>query len=93
MVYGAIRGALGELRDPNTFFIEPPDRELEPVSPRIVTGHRRRPRTRIGHRGELDRLSKEIGRSNESLRVTLFRLRESLRRCIRSYLFAEGGLT
>ena len=38
VVYGAIRGALGELRDPNTFFIEPPDREQERIELRGNVG-------------------------------------------------------
>ncbi len=29
LVYGAIRGALGELQDPYTVFVDPPDREVE----------------------------------------------------------------
>ena len=36
-------------------------------------------------RGGLDQLAQETGRTNESLRVTLFRLRKVLRRCIQSY--------
>ena len=38
VVYGAIRGALGELSDPNTFFIEPPDREQERIDLRGNVG-------------------------------------------------------
>lgn len=41
-------------------------------------------------RGGLDKLAKETGRSNDSLRVTLCRLRESLRNCIKSYLLSKG---
>lgn len=41
-------------------------------------------------RGGLDQLAKDTGRTNESLRVSLFRLRVVLRRCIRSFLSAEG---
>jgi RNA polymerase sigma-70 factor (ECF subfamily) len=42
--------------------------------------------------GELARLSAETGRSNESLRVTLSRIRSSVRRCIRGLLSLEGGI-
>ncbi|MFC7337127.1 sigma-70 family RNA polymerase sigma factor [Haloferula chungangensis] len=41
-------------------------------------------------RGGLDQLAKDTGRTNDSLRVTLFRLRILLRRCIASFLEAEG---
>ena len=44
------------------------------------------------NRGGLDKLAKETGRTNDSLRVTLFRLRESLRHCIQSYLTAKGDV-
>ena len=43
--------------------------------------------------GGLDQLAKETGRSNESLRVTLFRLRDSLRNCIQAYLATGGKLS
>ena len=42
--------------------------------------------------GALARLSDETGRSNESLRVTLSRIRSSVRRCIRGLLAMEGGI-
>lgn len=42
--------------------------------------------------GALARLADETGRSRESLRVTLCRIRDSLRRCIRNLLALEGGL-
>lgn len=41
-------------------------------------------------RGGLERLAEATGRTNQSLRVTLFRLRVSLRRCIHSYLVTKG---
>lgn len=41
-------------------------------------------------RGELEALSAEIGRSRGSLRVTLVRLRSSLRQCIEAKLAMEG---
>ncbi|MGJ8726353.1 MAG: sigma-70 family RNA polymerase sigma factor [Roseibacillus sp.] len=40
--------------------------------------------------GGLEQLTKDTGRSNDSLRVTLFRLRESLRNCIQSHLLSGG---
>lgn len=43
--------------------------------------------------GGLEKLTKDTGRTNQSLRVTLFRLRASLRNCVRSYLFAKGELS
>jgi len=43
--------------------------------------------------GDMDRIAAETGRSRASLRVTLFRLRSVLRRCIRSYLAREGGVS
>jgi RNA polymerase sigma-70 factor, ECF subfamily len=42
--------------------------------------------------GAFARLSSETGRSNESLRVTLCRIRSSLRQCVRSLLALEGGV-
>ena len=39
--------------------------------------------------GGLDQLAKETGRSNESLRVTLCRIRAALRDCIQSHLVSE----
>jgi RNA polymerase sigma-70 factor, ECF subfamily len=42
--------------------------------------------------GALARLSAETGRSNESVRVTLCRIRNSVRRCIRGLLALEGGI-
>lgn len=42
--------------------------------------------------GALARLADETGRSRESLRVTLCRVRTSVRRCIRNLLALEGGL-
>jgi RNA polymerase sigma-70 factor, ECF subfamily len=41
--------------------------------------------------GALARLSAETGRTNESVRVTLSRIRSSVRRCIRGLLALEGG--
>lgn len=43
--------------------------------------------------GALARLSAETGRSRESLRVTLSRIRSSVRRCVRSLLTLEGGIS
>ena len=42
-------------------------------------------------RGDLERVSTETGRSRGSLRVTLSRLRETLRECIQRQLSLEGG--
>ena len=42
--------------------------------------------------GALERLAADTGRSNESLRVTLCRIRSSVRRCIRGLLALEGGI-
>jgi RNA polymerase sigma-70 factor, ECF subfamily len=42
--------------------------------------------------GALAALSAETGRTCESLRVTLSRIRSSLRRCIRGLLAMEGGI-
>lgn len=42
--------------------------------------------------GALARLAAETGRSNESLRVTLSRIRTSVRQCIRGLLAFEGGI-
>lgn len=42
-------------------------------------------------KGGMERLSDETGRSRASLRVTLSRLRASLRRCIHSTIAMEGG--
>jgi DNA-directed RNA polymerase specialized sigma24 family protein len=42
--------------------------------------------------GALARLSAETGRTSESLRVTLSRIRSSVRRCIRGLLALEGGI-
>lgn len=41
--------------------------------------------------GELARLAAETGRTRESLRVTLSRIRDSVRRCILSLIALEGG--
>jgi RNA polymerase sigma-70 factor (ECF subfamily) len=41
--------------------------------------------------GGIDRVSAETGRSPASIRVTLFRLRAGLRKCIHSYLVMKGG--
>ncbi|MEP4077183.1 sigma-70 family RNA polymerase sigma factor [Haloferula sp.] len=43
------------------------------------------------HRGGMDKVVEETGRSRGSLRVTLSRLRASLRNCIRSTIAMEGG--
>jgi RNA polymerase sigma-70 factor (ECF subfamily) len=42
--------------------------------------------------GALARLSAETGRTCESLRVTLSRIRSSVRQCIRGLLTLEGGI-
>ncbi|MFC7338749.1 sigma-70 family RNA polymerase sigma factor [Haloferula chungangensis] len=42
-------------------------------------------------RGGMSRLAEETGRSRASLRVTLSRLRASLRQCIRSTMMVERG--
>jgi RNA polymerase sigma-70 factor (ECF subfamily) len=42
--------------------------------------------------GALTRLAAETGRSRESLRVTLCRIRDSVRRCMHNLLAMEGGL-
>jgi len=44
-------------------------------------------------RGGMEQLTQDTGRTNESLRVTLFRLRASLRSCVRSYILAKGELS
>lgn len=42
-------------------------------------------------KGGMDRLAEETGRTRESLRVTLSRLRSVLRRCIAGMIDAKGG--
>lgn len=42
--------------------------------------------------GAFARFSAETGRSGESLRVTLCRIRSSVRRCVRGLLAMEGGI-
>ena len=68
-------------------FLEEHKQALEHCLPQLSEKNRQLLSARYSsNKGGLEKYSQETGRSNESLRVTLFRLRDTLRRCIRSYL-------
>ncbi|MBK1827330.1 sigma-70 family RNA polymerase sigma factor [Haloferula rosea] len=79
-------------RDPG--LIEEQREALEHCMSKLSEKNRRLLEVRYSSRsGGLEKLTKDTGRTNQSLRVTLFRLRTSLRNCVRSYLFAKGELS
>lgn len=82
-----------ETRDRLPAAIEDKRRALEYCLGKLSPANRKLLQARYNTpRGEMDRVAEESGRSRESLRVTLHRLRSALRRCIKSHLAMEGGL-
>lgn len=83
-----------EIQERETDALEDKRKALEHCMKKLSTSNRNLLQTRYQtHSEALARLSAETGRTRESLRVTLCRIRSTLRRCVGGYLFEEGGLS